>query len=231
MIAIIGALDKELEYLFDVFTMEKTEVVADKVLYIGKLYGREAVIAKSGIGKVNAALTTTIVCDRFHPEYVLNIGVAGGIGDTKTGDIVLARGIAYFDVSVSDIDPVPFGKMGDDPLLLETDPMLLEVAKRAIEKHGIGHIMGNIVSGDRFVVKMSTLHEIMKEIDDVVACEMEGMAVGMVCHKFGIPFLSIRGVSDILEDKDQAQKYKFSSRDVARSTTRFVMAFLEEQNG
>ncbi len=230
MIGIIGALDVELEFLFSNFSLDKTETIADKTIYSGKMFNQEVIIAKSGIGKVNAALTTTLVCSLYKPDYIINIGVAGGLDKTKTGDIVLANGIAYFDVSLTDIDEIPFGKMGNDPLLLETDRLLFAKAKRVFMKHNIPFQIGNVVTGDRFVVNKNVLSDIMSEVDDIQACEMEGMAVAMVCHKFKIPFLSVRGISDVLDDSDQGEKFRVSVRDVAKNTIRFVLAFLEEQN-
>jgi len=230
MIGIIGALDVELEFLFSKFRLKKTVKIADKTIYSGKIFNEEAIIAKSGIGKVNAALTTTLICSLYKPDYIINIGVAGGLDKTKIGDIILANGIAYFDVSLTDIDEIPFGKMGEDPLLLETDRQLFAKAKRIFLKQNIPFHVGNVVSGDRFVINKSALSDISGEVDDIQACEMEGMAVAMVCHKFNIPFLSIRGISDVLDDSDQGEKFRVSVRDVAKNTTKFVLAFLEEQN-
>lgn len=230
MIGIIGALDVELEFLFKAFRLDKTDIIADKTIYSGQIFGQQTIIAKSGVGKVNAALTTTLVCSLYKPDFVINIGVAGGLDKTEIGDIVLANGIAYFDVSLTDIDDVPFGKMGEDPLLLETDRQLFAKAKSIFTKHDIHFRVGNVVSGDRFVISKTALSDIAKEVDDILACEMEGMAVAMVCHKFNVPFLSVRGISDILDDTDQGKKFRMSVKDVAENTTRFVLAFLEEQN-
>ena len=91
MIAIIAAMDKELNTLLDALTVASIEVFADKTFYVGTLNGKEVVIAKSGIGKVNAAVTTAILLQRYEIDYLINTGVAGGVLPSQSQDIVIAK--------------------------------------------------------------------------------------------------------------------------------------------
>ncbi len=230
MIGIIGAMDLEIEQLLAGSTVRKVETYADKQFFLACFHGRDLVIAKSGVGKVNAAITTTLLLTIYKPEYVLNIGVAGGLAGTKIKDIVIASGVAYSDVSLVDIDAVPYGKMGDDPLIVYPDSDLVNKAMRVLNHASRPYRKGNIVSGDSFVTKKAALAPILAVIPDVVACEMEGMAIAMTCHKFNVPFLSVRGISDLVEADDQGDAYRLQIHEVAAATAGFVLEFLEEQD-
>lgn len=201
-------------------------MIADKTFYIGKIKNHDIVLVKSGIGKVNAAITTTLLINHFNAKMIINSGVAGGIKPMKIGDIVLARGISYFDVSLTAIDDIPYGQMASDPLIVETDSELLKKAEKVFNKLGFEHKIGNLVSGDKFVTSERDLKKIMKYVDNVLAVEMEGMAIAVTAYKFGIPFISIRGVSDVINTNKQSSTYRDVVKEVAEKTTKFVMTFL-----
>jgi len=227
LIGIIGAIDNELTYFFKHMIIARTEVIADKTFYIGKIKHHDVVIVKSGIGKVNASITTTILISNFKVKKIINTGVAGGITPAKIKDIIIAKGIAYFDVSLTEIDDIPYGKMASDPLIVETDVETIEKAKKVFDSLGYDYIVGNLVSGDKFVTKMRDLSKISKQVPNIVGVEMEGMAIALTCYKFSIPFISIRGVSDIIDSKDQSKSFKEAIRDVSKKTASFVIEFLE----
>lgn len=228
MIGIIGAIDKELTLFFHEMLIEKTEMIADKTFYIGKIRGHYVVVVKSGIGKVNAAITATILLTRYNCRIVINTGVAGGLPPSKIGDIILAKGIAYFDVSLTEIDDVPYGQMADDPLIINMDDFYLNKAERIFQKLDYSYQVGNLVSGDKFVTSKKDIRKILRNVDNVIGVEMEGMAIALTAHKFQVPFISIRGISDIIDSKNQAIEYSKASKDVAEKTTKFVFSFLEE---
>ncbi|MBN2540200.1 MAG: 5'-methylthioadenosine/adenosylhomocysteine nucleosidase [Bacilli bacterium] len=230
MIGIIGAMDKELFLYFHEMTIEKTDIFGDKTFYIGTLHGHRVVVAKSGIGKVNAAITATVMIQNYHVRMILNTGIAGGLSPVKTGDIVLAEGIAYFDVSLTEIDDIPYGQMADDPLIVKTDPKLLAKGKSVCDKLGYECLQGNLVSGDKFVTKIGDLKRIMRHVDRILGVEMEGMAIALTAYKFKVPFISIRGVSDVIDTEEQTEEYHNASLEVANKTTRFVFQFLEGLN-
>ncbi len=227
MIGIIGAMDKEIELLLEQMEIYKEDTFADKIFYSGTLSGKEVVIAKSGIGKVNATITTTLLLEKYPVNQVINIGIAGGLLPTKVGDIVIADGISYFDVDLTSIDNIPYGQMANDPLIVETDFNLRQKAIFVFEDYDISVHQGKLVSGDRFVTSKASLHPILKEIDNVLACEMEGMSIGLTCFKFNIPFLSIRGISDVIDAEGQKETYNDFSEKIAHTTSEFVMKFLE----
>lgn len=227
MIGIIGAIDYELNYFFKHMLIARTEIIADKTFYIGKIKNHNVVIVKSGIGKVNASVTTTLLIDHFNVRMIINTGVAGGISPIEIGEIIIAKGISYFDVSLTEIDDIPFGQMGSDPLVVEINPDYITKASNVFDDLGYSYRIGNLVSGDKFVTKIRDLHKIQKQVDDIIGVEMEGMAIAITCHKFNCPFISIRGVSDIIDSLNQSKSYKEAVNEVASKTSEFVIAFLE----
>ncbi|QWC00487.1 5'-methylthioadenosine/adenosylhomocysteine nucleosidase [Mycoplasmatota bacterium] len=230
MIGIIGALDIELNFFFEKMVIAKTELIGDKTFYLGKINNQEVVIAKSDIGKVNAAITATILANHYHVKVLINTGIAGGLKPAKLGDIILGQGLAYFDASLTAIDDLPYGQMGDDPLIVHSNKKYMELAKDIFNKLGYEYKVGNIVSGDKFVTKLRYLDKISKNVSNILACEMEGMAIAMTAHKFQIPFVSIRGISDMVEDNSQTVSYQKISKEVARKSSNFVISFLEALN-
>jgi adenosylhomocysteine nucleosidase len=227
MIGIIGAIDYELNYFFQHMIIARTEIIADKTFYVGKIKNHNVVIVKSGIGKVNASITATILIDKFDVRLIINTGVAGGINPVEIGDIIIAEGIAYFDVSLTEIDDVPYGQMGSDPLLVKTEQTYLEKAKKVFDQLGYKYRLGNLVSGDKFVTKERDLNKIRKHVDRILGVEMEGMAIAMTSYKFNRPFISIRGVSDVVESPEQPKNYRDVVKQVASKTSEFVLSFLE----
>lgn len=227
MIGIIGAIDYELNLFFKHMLIARTEIIADKTFYIGKIKNHNVVIVKSGIGKVNASVTTTLLINHFNVRMIINTGVAGGISPINVGEIIIAKGISYFDVSLTEIDDVPYGQMGNDPLIIEINPEFIAKATKIFDNLGYHYQVGNLVSGDKFVTKMRDLHKIQKQVKDIIGVEMEGMAIAMTCHKFNCPFISIRGVSDVVESANQSKSYKEVVHEVASKTSEFVIAFLE----
>ncbi len=227
MIGIIGAIDKELLLFFHEMTIEKTEMVSDKTFYIGKIGRHKVVVVKSGIGKVNAAITATLLLSRYSCRIVINTGIAGGLSPLEIGDIILAKGIAYFDVSLTEIDDVPYGQMADDPLIVKTDEYFLAKAEKIFKKLGYSYKVGNLVSGDKFVTEKKEIRKILRNVDNVLGIEMEGMAIAITAYKFKVPFISIRGVSDIIDSEEQTNEYRDAATDVANKTTKFVFSFLE----
>ncbi len=227
MIGIIGAIDKELTNFFQEMLIEKTKMIADKTFYIGKIKNHEVVLVKSGIGKVNAAITATLLIENFNVKLIINSGVAGGLKNMNIGDIILAEGISYFDVSLTAIDDIPYGQMATDPLIVNTDEGLRKKAIKVFQDLGYEYKIGNLVSGDKFVLRDRDLKKIMKHVDNVLGVEMEGMAIAITAYKFNKPFISIRGVSDLVNTPKQSKVYRDVVSHVAEKTTKFVISFLE----
>jgi len=154
----------------------------------------------SGIGKVNAAVSATKLILESKPDCIISTGVAGGMHPSlRVGDIVIGEQVAYHDVWCGEGN-LP-GQVQGCPRFFDADPHLLSAAREAAKGAGKGSIgerkFGLIASGDQFYLGESEDARILSILPDVLAADMESAAIAQVCHRFGVPFLSIRVISDV----------------------------------
>lgn len=197
-LAIIGAMDEEVSLIRDQLSQLETIDSCGVVFYRGQLQGYPVVLLRSGIGKVAAALSTTLLLERFAPDYVVNIGSAGGF-DPKlnVGDVVIGSQLAYHDVDVTAFGYPP-GQLPGQPLHFHADAELLALAERCL--HAVAHVQsarGLICSGDVFMADPARVAAVRQLFPEMQAVEMEGAAIAQVCQQFGVPYVVIRALSDI----------------------------------
>lgn len=203
-IAIIAAMAPELEYLQQALANAQTQTFFGQKFYQGDLAGRKVVLALSGIGKVNAALTTATLLNQFQPQAVINTGSAGGLGKAvHIGDVVLGKAAAHHDVDVTAFG-YQHGQVPQLPLLFTADAVLLQAARQAAQTFATVVHEGLIVSGDQFVHGAEQVARIRAHFPEVAACEMEAAAIAQVCHQAAVPFVVIRAISDHADE--QAEK-------------------------
>lgn len=196
-IGIIGAMEEELEFIRSKMEVLTVEQQAGLDYAVGLLQNKKIVLVKSGIGKVNAAVCTQILIDRFAVDKVINIGVAGAIyHDLKIGDIVISSDAVQHDMDTSEFgDPI-----GVIPRMKESyfkaDPFLISTAKKAAQKiTGISVIEGRVASGDQFIASTEGKERIWSNVGGYCA-EMEGAAIAQVCYLNQVGFVLIRSISD-----------------------------------
>ncbi|MFS0861655.1 5'-methylthioadenosine/S-adenosylhomocysteine nucleosidase [Fredinandcohnia sp. 179-A 10B2 NHS] len=197
-IAIIGAMDEEVAILREKIENKQETTIAGSVFYTGSLNGQEVVLLKSGIGKVNAAISTTILLLQFKPDYVINTGSAGGhLESLNVGDIVISSDVRHHDVDVTAFN-YEYGQVPGLPAAFKADRKLVELAEKSAE--GISDkqvVTGLIATGDSFMNDPVRVSFVSEKFGDLYAVEMEAAAVAQVCHQFGVPFVVIRALSDI----------------------------------
>jgi len=196
-IGIIGAMSEEVEKLKEEMAVKEKFVKANMTYYSGELLGKEVVIVTSGIGKVNAAICTQILIDKFDVEKIINVGVAGGLNkEIYPGDIVIAKNLVQHDVDDTCFD-YPLGQIPRMTTFdFPCDEDLVEKARLAIDKiQDANGFVGRVVSGDQFISEAEKL-TFLGEHFNAYACEMEGASIGQVCYLNGIPFVVIRSISD-----------------------------------
>lgn len=194
-LGIIIPMEQEQRLLLE--SMEKIEEsnIAGINFYQGEYNGHELVLALSGIGKVQAAMTTTLMASQFGPEAIINTGSAGGIGEgLKIGDVVISTKLAYHDVSV---EGYKHGQLPGRELYFNADPNYVEKIAKAAEAAKLSFHEGLIVSGDQFIDSKEQDNQIKSNFPDALASEMEGAAVAQVCNEFKLPFVVIRSMSDV----------------------------------
>ena len=100
--AILSALPEEQSGLVGSLEQARRVVHAGRTFWVGGLHGKPVVLALSGIGKVAAATTATVLVERFGVARIVFTGVAGGVGEgVRVGDVVVARDYVQHDMDAS----------------------------------------------------------------------------------------------------------------------------------
>ena len=198
-IGIIVAMDKEYAQLQEVAqSIEKHEIV----------------LAKCGIGKVNAALGAAEMIRQHHPDVIISSGCAGGNGDDiNIQDVVVSSQLAYHDVYCGKAidDTTIYGQVQGLPARFDVDAHLLEVAKSLnLQSSTLNLHPGLIVTGDWFVDTKEKARSIIELFPEAKAIDMESAAIAQTCYIYKVPFISFRIISDIpLRDTDASQYHDF----------------------
>ena len=231
--AIVAALHDELASVLELMPDERKQSLGGREFWVGHLHGQDVVAVLSGVGKVAAATTATLLIQHFGVRQIVFTGVAGGLGrEVKVGDVVLARSFLQHDMDASPLFPrheVPFyglSRFGADEgladaLELACERMLGDMPRRldaeTIDTFGL-HAprlhQGLLISGDRFVATTAESQALQRELPDALAVEMEGAAFAQVCHDFGVSLAVVRTISDRADDAAHVDFPKFL-RDVA----------------
>ena len=140
MLGIIGAMEEEVEKLKEQMTEVRVQAKASMEFYRGKLKGREVVVVRSGIGKVNAAICTQILADDYQVDGIINTGIAGSLrAEINIGDIVIST-----DAVQHDMDAVAFGyKPGQIPRM---DTWSFPADQKRLRKPAAGRHCRSLVS-------------------------------------------------------------------------------------
>ncbi|MCF6159716.1 5'-methylthioadenosine/adenosylhomocysteine nucleosidase [Furfurilactobacillus milii] len=193
---ILCAMDEEIKELKAQLSNETTTTVGKVDFFSGQINGSDVVLVRSGIGKVEAGLTTALLITNFDVDVVINSGSAGGIGTGLTvGDVVIADETAYWDVDATAFDYV-YGQLPQQPARFKASDKWADEIIKAADATGLAVKRGLIVTGDSFVASDETIKDIKTHFPEAVSCEMEGAAVGQVAHQFDVPYLVIRAMSD-----------------------------------
>lgn len=196
-IAVIGAMEEEVELLREQLNGQ-IKTIANIEFVEAQKDGHTVILVKSGIGKVNAALSTTLLLQTYQPDIVINTGSAGGLqSGMQVGTVVISTEVVHHDVDVT-----AFGyALGQVPRLPETyvaDDKLVQLAEEVVAEIGEHpSAIGLIGSGDVFMSNPERVQLVQQQFPTMIAAEMEAAAVAQVCHQFGVPFVVIRALSDI----------------------------------
>ena len=196
-IAIIGAMEEEVALLRDAMEVEEVRTIAHVEFTKGKLNHREVVLLKSGIGKVNVAIATTLLFEHYNIDYVINTGSAGGLHEeANIGDVVISTGTLYHDVDVTGFN-YAYGQVPGMPAIYESNVSLVKKVESILDKIGKNYWLGTIGTGDSFINRLDQMELNKKNCPSVIAIEMEAAAVAQVCHHYEKPFIIVRALSDI----------------------------------
>jgi adenosylhomocysteine nucleosidase len=197
-IAVIGAMEQEVEALRLVIENPESIIIANSEYTLGTYAGHEVILLKSGIGKVNAAMATTILLHQFKPDAVINTGSAGGF-DTSldVGAIVISDEVRHHDVDVTAFG-YEMGQVPGLPAAFDSNEKLRILAEKTVSELGQHQFAtGLIATGDSFMSDPERVEVVRGHFPHMKAAEMEAAAVAQVCHQFEVPFVIIRSLSDI----------------------------------
>ncbi|TCS95066.1 5'-methylthioadenosine/adenosylhomocysteine nucleosidase [Hazenella coriacea] len=217
-IGIIGAMDSEISRYLKEIDQANTTVIQGITYYEGTLCQVPVVICKSGVGKVNAAICTQLLVDRFQVESVIFTGVAGAVHpELEIGDIVISTSCQQHDLDASPLGfargTIPFQETSVFP----ADTQLISWAQEASQWiEGAKVFTGKVLSGDQFISDVGTVRNLREEFDGYCV-EMEGAAVAHVCYLSGVPYVVIRSMSDRADHSAQVNFIEFTELAAERS--------------
>jgi adenosylhomocysteine nucleosidase len=215
-------MDEEIVYMKKALDIYGESVYARNTFYEGTHHNKEVVLCKSGVGKVNAAITTQILIERFKVTHILFTGVAGALDPSlEVGDIVISSSAMQHDMDASALSP-DFPK-GTIPMFafdseFQANEELVRLAEAAAEKlSGPKVKVGKVLSGDQFIADRD-LVENYSELFKGTCIEMEGSAVAQAAFLNEIPFVIIRSISDKANGEAPASFAEFTALAAKRSS-------------
>lgn len=227
-IGILGAMDQEIALLKQRMQLKETFHFAHLEYYVGTINEVEVVLVKCGIGKVAASVSTTVMIDKFAPDFVVNTGSAGGFDTTlNIGDVVIATGVQHHDVDVTHFG-YKRGQVFGMPDIYPCDVRMVDAAVNAA--NNITHTTikkGLVCTGDSFIGCDDAVSRLRGLFPDMSAVEMEGAAIGQTCFMLDTPFLVIRSLSDIA-GKESSVSFSEYIEQAGKNSAELVMAMIME---
>lgn len=209
MVGIIGAMSQEVEAVLGILRDAKMHELYGLRFWEGTINNKACVVGQSGVGKVNAAMCTLIMIDRFSPEYIVNVGSAGATNpEIEIGDIVISTSCIYHDVDSAILDQ----HLPGTGKYINADEALIAHCRKAmeqiIEKEEYKIFFGPIATGDQFYNDPEKKLEFFKEFG-AYCDDMEAAAIAHVCFVRKIPFVVVRSISDKPTSKEKVDFWEF----------------------
>ncbi|WP_047049782.1 5'-methylthioadenosine/S-adenosylhomocysteine nucleosidase [Vibrio mexicanus] len=226
-IGIIGAMEQEVSILKAALENCTQEVKAGCTFFSGQLNGVDVVLLQSGIGKVAAAVGTSLLLSEHQPDVVINTGSAGGFDSTlNLGDVVISTEVRHHDADVTAFG-YEMGQMAGQPAAFIADEKLMDVAEKALAQMDDKHaVRGLICTGDAFVCTAERQAFIRQHFPSVIAVEMEASAIAQTCQQFKVPFVVVRAISDVA-DKESPMSFEEFLPLAAQSSSEMVIKMVE----
>lgn len=226
MIGIIGAMTEEIAAIKAQINNVTTTVYQDRTFYSGSIHEQGVVLVQAGIGKVNAAITTTLLLDHYDVDAIINVGVAGGQNGVHHKDVILSSATMYHDVDVTSFGSYVHGQVPGHTPEFKADEDLLKAFEKTIINMKIPYKIGRIASGDQFVYSPDTVQSINEVYEDIYAIEMEACAIAHTATIFNVPFLIVRSISDVLGDDNQSEDFNQFLITSSNTAAAVINAFL-----
>lgn len=202
MLGIIGAMEEEVRQIKETMENIRIKEKASMEFCQGRIQGKEVVVVRSGIGKVNAGICTQILADDYQVDGIVNTGIAGSLKpEIDIGDIVISTDAVQHDMNALAFGYEPGQIPRMDTLAFIADQKLVELAECCCKQvlPELGVFRGRIASGDEFVAEKER-KEAIHRVFHACCCEMEGAAIAQAAYLNKIPFVIIRAISDKADD-------------------------------
>lgn len=211
MIGIVVALGSEAKTILEKITDKEELKLFGKKVIKGKISDKEVVLAISGIGKVSASLSTQALIDIFSPDYIINAGTCGGTdASVKVKSFYAVEKTFQFDFDVTEIDDVKIGYIQEYNTVFfsaNTNP---------------AHFLpkANLATADRFSSNKNDIDLIRKNGCSIR--DMEGCAIAQVCVSNSVPFIAIKGVTDVYGSGNDGSQFYENLTSVCSEIGNFV---------
>lgn len=224
LIGVIGAMDIEVDGLVSSMTDISVKEISGIKFYNGKIDEKCVVVAKCGIGKVFASICAQAMILEYHPDVIINSGVAGTLSnELGVMDVAIAKNVVQHDMDTSAIGDPKGLISGINVIYIETNENVVNCIENACKTLDCEFKTGTIASGDKFISHKEDKDFIKNEFS-AIACEMEGASVGHVCYVNNVPFGIIRAISD---GEGAEMDYQTFAPLAAKQSIEIVKKFIE----
>jgi len=198
-IGIICAVSREYQPYLEALTNKEEVKIAKFTFHTGELFGNQVAIVHSGVAKVNAALATQILIDKFKCDFIILSGTAGALDpDLKIGDTIVPERLHYHDVEVMNMaDHFPFVPNA----VFHASKKFLNIASTIKAKLGLNIKFGDFACGENFI-KGTRRKEIREQLK-AIAVDMETASVAHTCYIYDIPFGVVKSITDCPKNDSQ----------------------------
>ncbi len=228
IIGIVAAMDTEVKLIKNSLTNYQKEVIAGVKIYKAQVGENILVLVRGGIGKSNIAHATSLLCNKYKPNVVINTGIAGCLDPLKTKDLLLANVLVYHDVDARDFG-YEFGQVPGMPKYYIADSKYLNDIKKILTDLNISFVEGTILSGDSFITSRNMLKFIPNEGVNF-GIDMEGASVAQICYLYQIPFVSMRFISDSIDSPNQTLEYQAFEEEAANTSAKICVSVLKNMH-
>jgi len=230
-IAIVAAMAEECEAVLARFTSCSTRRHFHLDMHLARHGNQEVVIARSGVGKVNAASALALLLSDFDVGCVINIGSAGGLQmGQHVLDLVVPHEVVYTDVDVVSLG-CAYGQMYGEPARFQANSRLLALFDDLVAAGRVPHTRhhGLLGSSDAMIYRPDQVDFIRKTFNNEIQCvEMEGGAIAHVCTQFHVPFLILRALSDTPGQGDSLQDFQSFLRQASAISANICLELVQK---
>lgn len=223
----IYAVEREAKPLLDIFKAKFEKKVGQLEIYSANKQERHFCVCLGGIGKAASSSSISLLESATHEliEQIINVGVAGSINPNKAGilDAVISTSLVQHDVDTTPVGD-PAGLIsGINKVYFDADDNIREKLVKAASKAGVKPVEGIVASGDQFIAT----DEQRKRISDTfgaITVDMEAAAEAQVAYTLGIPFCSLKVISDA---NDHAKEYRENEKKAAELAAKIILEYLQ----